>query len=135
MAPRIPVDIISSTCRCPTLLLLLSSPAFPTVVAELTMPSSHFYRDGKAYPKHVSDSQDAAPPSQLAPASQVERPSGCRNFNKTPPFSILCSTMDRLRNEKAIKRIDTLTRFMQIWRTRVGNDFYPLIRLLLPDVR
>lgn len=23
---------------------------------------------------------------------------------------------------------------MQIWRTRVGNDFYPLIRLLLPDV-
>lgn len=93
------------------------------------------YRDGKAYPSHTQEeSQDAPAPSQLAPATQLERPAGCRNFNDTPAFGILCSTMDRLRNEKPAKRIDTLTRFMQIWRTRVGNDFYPLIRLLLPDV-
>lgn len=93
------------------------------------------YRDGKVYPSHTQEeSQDAPPPSQLVPATQLERPADCRNFKDTPAFGILCSTMDRLRNEKPAKRIDTLTRFMEIWRNRVGNDFYPLIRLLLPDV-
>jgi DNA ligase-4 len=42
--------------------------------------------------------------------------------------------MDRLRSEKANKRFDTLKRFMDVWRLKVGNDLYPLIRLLLPDV-
>lgn len=42
--------------------------------------------------------------------------------------------MDRLRSEEASKRRDTLSRFMDLWRVKVGNDLYPLIRLLLPDV-
>jgi DNA ligase-4 len=43
--------------------------------------------------------------------------------------------MDRLRTEDPSKRKNTLERFFEIWRVKVGNDLYPLIRLLLPDVR
>ena len=42
--------------------------------------------------------------------------------------------MDRLRTEEASKRRNTLERFFELWRIKVGNDLYPLIRLLLPDV-
>jgi DNA ligase-4 len=72
--------------------------------------------------------------SQLPPPTQLERPAECVNRNSTPAFAILCSVMDRLRNEKAGKRSETLARFFEIWRKKVGYDLYPLIRLLLPDV-
>lgn len=86
------------------------------------------------------DDEDATqiPLSQAAPLpppTQLERPPDCINRHPTPAFAILCSVMDRLRSEEASKRRDTLTRFMNIWRLKVGNDLYPLIRLLLPDVR
>lgn len=125
-------------CCCGRLLLLLLLLPFPAAsFAFLHSPAAAmpFYRDGKAYPsQQPQESQDAPESSQLAPATQLERPPDCRNFNETPAFGILCSTMDRLRNEKPTKRIDTLTRFLQLWRIKVGNDFYPVIRLLLPDV-
>jgi len=84
---------------------------------------------------NVPLSQAAPPSSQLAAPTQLERPPECINRHSTPAFAILCSVMDRMRNEKATKRTETLTRFFNLWRSKVGNDLYPLIRLLLPDVR
>lgn len=68
------------------------------------------------------------------PPTNLERPKECINKYPTPAFSLLCTMMDRMRNEEAGKRRETLTRFMSLWRVKVGNDLYPLIRLLLPDV-
>jgi len=88
----------------------------------------------------VQDDADPAliPASQpqppLPPTSVVDRPPECINKYPTPSFALLCTMMDRLRSEEASKRRDTLSRFMDLWRVKVGNDLYPLIRLLLPDV-
>lgn len=89
-------------------------------------------------PKEEEDdvpmSQSFPPQSQLPPPTQLERPADCVNRNSTPAFAIVCSIMDRLRNDKAGKRTETLSRLFNMWRAKVGNDLYPLIRLLLPDV-
>lgn len=69
-----------------------------------------------------------------AQVSNLERPRECINRFPTPAFSLLCTMMDRLRTEEASKRRNTLERFFDLWRIKVGNDLYPLIRLLLPDV-
>lgn len=91
---------------------------------------------GESTGDQVDDANLSA--SQLEPpvvaASNIERPPECINRYPTPAFSLLCTMMDRLRSEEANKRRDTLTRFMSLWRIKVGNDLYPLIRLLLPDV-
>ncbi|KAL7418712.1 DNA ligase (ATP) [Cryptotrichosporon argae] len=78
---------------------------------------------------HIPASQPQAGP----PPSTLERPAGCINRHSTPPFALLCSVMDRMRSEEAGKRRETLSRFMALWRVKVGNDLYPLVRLLLPD--
>lgn len=75
------------------------------------------------------------PQPPVPPTSTVDRPAECVNKYPTPAFALLCTMMDRLRSEEAGKRRDTLSRFMDLWRVKVGNDLYPLIRLLLPDVR
>lgn len=80
------------------------------------------------------DGNAEAGPSTVPTVSTLERPRECINKHSTPPFSLLCTMMDRLRTEEANKRRDTLARFMNLWRIKVGNDLYPLIRLLLPDV-
>lgn len=106
------------------------------------MPAPRFYK-GHRQPLPPADSQprdddDGEPTlsqsAPLPPPTQLERPRDCINRNPTPPFSVLCAVMDRLRTEEASKRRDILTRFMNQWRIKVGNDLYPLIRLLLPDV-
>ncbi|WVW81787.1 hypothetical protein I302_103784 [Kwoniella bestiolae CBS 10118] len=73
------------------------------------------------------------PEPQEPPPTTLEKPSDCTNFQPTPHFSLLCTMMDRLRTEQASKRTEILRRFMDLWRIKVGNDLYPLIRLLLPD--
>ncbi|WWC85821.1 uncharacterized protein L201_000688 [Kwoniella dendrophila CBS 6074] len=86
-------------------------------------------------------SQDVAPPAsqpeppapQEPPPTTLDKPADCVNKYSTPHFSLLCTMMDRLRTEEASKRRDILGRFMELWRIKVGNDLYPLIRLLLPD--
>lgn len=78
---------------------------------------------------------DTASQRPTAPVvSAVERPPDCVNKHQTPPFSNVCNMMDRLRNGEASKRREILTKSMEAWRETVGNDLYPLIRLLLPDV-
>ncbi|WWD08963.1 hypothetical protein V865_007078 [Kwoniella europaea PYCC6329] len=72
-------------------------------------------------------------PPQEPPPTTLEKPADCVNIYPTPHFSLLCTMMDRLRTEEASKRRDILRRFMDLWRIKVGNDLYPLIRLLLPD--
>ncbi|ORX34780.1 ATP dependent DNA ligase domain-domain-containing protein [Kockovaella imperatae] len=79
------------------------------------------------------EDEESYRPPPLAPSATLERPPDCINRNPTPAFSLLCTVMDRLRTEEPSRRRDTLSRFMSIWRAKVGNDLYPLIRLLLPD--
>ncbi|WWC58136.1 uncharacterized protein I303_100671 [Kwoniella dejecticola CBS 10117] len=84
------------------------------------------------------DGEAVAPPAsqpepQEPPSANLEKPADCVNKFPTPHFSLLCTMMDRLRTEEASKRRDILYRFMELWRIKVGNDLYPLIRLLLPD--
>ncbi|WWC66828.1 uncharacterized protein I206_100735 [Kwoniella pini CBS 10737] len=80
---------------------------------------------------------DAPPISQPEPPEPpptiLGKPDDCVNKFPTPHFSLLCTMMDRLRTEEASKRRDILKRFMDLWRIKVGNDLFPLIRLLLPD--
>ncbi len=105
------------------------------------MPAPKWYQGRRqpAPPLGSAKEEDDAelPLSQaapLAPPTQLDRPRECVNRFQTPPFAVLCSVMDRLRTEEAGKRKDILVRFMNQWRVKVGNDLYPLIRLLLPDV-
>lgn len=82
-----------------------------------------------------SQDNEAGPSASATTTSTLERPPGCINKYPTPPFSLLCTVMDRLRSEEASKRRNTLETLFKLWREKVGNDLYPLIRLLLPDVR
>lgn len=100
------------------------------------MPSGRWYK-GHQVPSTQEADPEAGPSSQgdVAPQiSTLERPRECINRFPTPAFSLLCTMMDRLRTEEASKRRNTLERFFELWRIKVGNDLYPLIRLLLPDV-
>jgi hypothetical protein len=102
------------------------------------MPSGRWHRGHQvaATQDHDPDGDPEAGPSshQLPQLSTLERPRECINRFPTPAFSLLCTMMDRLRTEEASKRRNTLERFFELWRIKVGNDLYPLIRLLLPDV-
>lgn len=99
------------------------------------MPSGRWHRGPPPATQDLD--QDGGPSSQgdVSPqVSTLERPRECINRFPTPAFSLLCTMMDRLRTEEASKRRNTLERFFELWRIKVGNDLYPLIRLLLPDV-
>jgi hypothetical protein len=114
-----------------------------TSAFRLIMPAQLWSRGHRVPPSLGTGSQEetdelAIPASQPQPpnppVSTVERPPGCINKYPTPGFSLLCTMMDRLRSEEASKRKETLSRFFELWRVKVGNDLYPLVRLLLPDV-
>lgn len=106
------------------------------------MPSGRWHRGHQAPATQTSDVDPDADPEagpsgygdSAAQVSNLERPRECINKYPTPAFSLLCTMMDRLRTEEASKRRNTLERFFDLWRIKVGNDLYPLIRLLLPDV-
>ena len=105
-----------------------------------TMPPPRWNHGHHVLPDASQDDPDPSllPASQpqppLPPPSTLERPKQCINRFPTPAFSLLCTMMDRMRNEDPGKRRETLSRFMALWRIKVGNDLYPLVRLLLPDV-
>lgn len=102
---------------------------------QLIMPAPPWHRGARPPGPYQDDpSLEAATTAQVPQVSTLERPKECVNRHSTPPFSLLCTMMDRLRTEEANKRRDTLARFMSLWRVKVGNDLYPLIRLILPDV-
>lgn len=99
------------------------------------MPPPPWIRGARAPGPYQDDpSLEAEATEHVPQVSAPERPKDCVNRHSTPPFSLLCTMMDRLRSEEANKRRDTLSRFMNLWRIKVGNDLYPLIRLILPDV-
>lgn len=102
------------------------------------MPSGRWHRGPPPTQAHDPDADPEAGPSSYGDGqpqvSNLERPRECINRFPTPAFSLLCTMMDRLRTEEASKRRNTLERFFELWRIKVGNDLYPLIRLLLPDV-
>lgn len=99
------------------------------------MPPPPWVRGGRPPGPYADDPNVEAGATERVPqVATLERPRECVNKHWTPPFSLLCTMMDRLRSEEANKRRDTLARFMNLWRVKVGNDLYPLIRLILPDV-
>lgn len=101
------------------------------------MPAPYYHRGQPATrDEGVDESQAGSQTTEgrPLPPTQLERPKDCVNKFPTPPFALLCTVMDRLRGEEAGKRRDTLKRLFEMWRLKVGNDLYPLFRLLLPDV-
>lgn len=126
------VLIQSTVMRSPgNVHLLTFLPSSSSYIAAMPPPAYYHGHPVPASQDEPSETIETAPP---VPPSNLERPSDCINKYSTPPFALLCTMMDRMRSEEASKRRDTLIRFMDLWRIKVGNDMYPLIRLLLPDV-
>lgn len=68
--------------------------------------------------------------------------SGPQNFAPSPDFNWLCQELfvkvDQIKNSKEKgptrqRYRDVITRFVQMWRTTVGSDFYPALVLALPQ--
>ncbi|ODN88085.1 hypothetical protein L198_06844 [Cryptococcus wingfieldii CBS 7118] len=79
---------------------------------------------------------DPPPPqddSKLPPPMTLERPPECVNRNSTPAFYVVVSALESIRKQKQHDKHQTLVRLFALWRQNVGNDLYPLIRLLIPD--
>ncbi|KAK4686832.1 DNA ligase 4, partial [Tremellales sp. Uapishka_1] len=91
------------------------------------------YHRGQRAPPASQDEPSSSQQTSMPPPTNLERPRECINKFPTPPFSIVCEMMDRMRNEDPTKKKETLKRLMGLWREKVGLDMYPLIRLLLPD--
>lgn len=118
-------------------------PDFGDITLPCIMPAARWNRGHRIPPLPAASQEDIGNPAALPasqpqppepPTSSLDRPKECVNKYPTPAFSLLCTMMDRMRSEEAGKRRDTLIRFMNLWRIKVGNDLYPLTRLLLPDV-
>ncbi|KAG9008171.1 DNA ligase (ATP) [Tulasnella sp. JGI-2019a] len=62
----------------------------------------------------------------------LERPAGIFNDKPSPPFSRVVGLFDVLRDSKPQARKDKLDHWFTIWRSHVGNDLYPAMRLILP---
>jgi hypothetical protein len=131
-----------------------TSPRYSFATRHATVPAMpQYYKGQRMLPpdlqvKGEPDSQGNPGTVPLSQAAQQEQPSSsagagaaplvrpkeCINKYSTPAFTIVCSLMDRLRQDEPGKRRETLVRFLNMWRAKVGNDLYPLIRLLVPDV-
>jgi hypothetical protein len=73
---------------------------------------------GKSYvqnnPSLANNSQPRADGVQPAAPSTLERPRDCINKHSTPPFALICRLMEKLRDEEAGKRRETLERFFAV---------------------
>ncbi|GAA5922726.1 DNA ligase (ATP) DNL4 [Sporobolomyces koalae] len=88
------------------------------------------------YRARLKEEQDEEGP--LAEPDDIERPPGLVN-KADAPFGSLCGllevleTANREGHKKPGYKGTLIAKFFERWRDRVGNDFYPLIRLLLPE--
>ncbi|SCU87585.1 LAME_0D10682g1_1 [Lachancea meyersii CBS 8951] len=81
-------------------------------------------------------------------SSQLSEEYKPKNFAPSPDFRWLCDELlaklddinkNRLKYGKSVtvKNVETIIYFIKLWRTTVGNDFFPVLRLILPyrDIR
>ncbi|SCU80957.1 LADA_0B10440g1_1 [Lachancea dasiensis] len=86
--------------------------------------------------------------SQSSYSSEANIEPEPKNFAPSPDFRWLCDELfgklDAINTNKmkygkaaAVKYIEVIIHFIKLWRTTVGNDFFPVLRLILPyrDVR
>ncbi|WVQ76196.1 hypothetical protein IAR50_005859 [Cryptococcus sp. DSM 104548] len=85
---------------------------------------------GIGYHPHPRPPQDD---TKMPPPMTLERPPECVNRNSTPAFYVVVSALESIRKQKQHEKHQTLVRLFTLWRQNVGNDLYPLIRLLIPD--
>ncbi|TNY23188.1 ATP dependent DNA ligase domain-containing protein [Rhodotorula diobovata] len=86
------------------------------------------------------DDDDSNGAGALADAQPDEliKPAGIEN-GPTPPFGTLCGLFEqfesitRNKHKKNEKKGEVLARFFERWRSEVGPDLYPVIRLMLPE--
>ncbi|GAA5850871.1 hypothetical protein JCM9279_006224 [Rhodotorula babjevae] len=86
------------------------------------------------------DSDDDEGGTALADAQpdDIIKPAGLEN-GQTPPFGALCGLFEqfesitRNKHKKNEKKGEVLQRFFERWRTEVGPDLYPVVRLMLPE--
>ncbi|KAG8889218.1 DNA ligase (ATP) [Tulasnella sp. 332] len=76
----------------------------------------------------------AEPGPEYEDPGHLERPEGIFNDKASPPFSRIVGLFEVLRDSKPQARKDKLDHWFTIWRTHVGNDLYPAMRLILPHV-
>ncbi|KAG8859696.1 DNA ligase (ATP) [Tulasnella sp. 330] len=74
----------------------------------------------------------AEPGPEYEDPGHLERPEGIFNDKASPPFSRIVGLFEVLRDSKPQARKDKLDHWFTIWRTHVGNDLYPAMRLILP---
>ncbi|KZP01667.1 ATP-dependent DNA ligase [Calocera viscosa TUFC12733] len=84
-------------------------------------------------------SPPASPKASVYPENnqpvQFERPPHVFNRGSSPPFTLVTTLFRDLSraNSKPPKRREALAKWFHKWRTDVGNDLYPAMRLMVPQ--
>ncbi|BGP52608.1 DNA ligase (ATP) [Rhodotorula sphaerocarpa] len=94
---------------------------------------------GKRDADAAADDEQVDAVLQRAQPDDVPKPAAVYNTSALQ-FGVLCSIFDELeratrtrRKHKAESKADMVAHFFLLYRERIGNDFYPLIRLMLPE--
>lgn len=69
--------------------------------------------------------------------------SECRNFSPSPEFKWLCDELFQKIHDTSVNRhligkpvtvrfLEIIANFIKLWRSTVGNDIYPALRLIIP---
>lgn len=109
------------------------------------MPKPH-YAKRKSLPAAPpeapgDDKEDEDMPDvlQRAQPDDISKPEVVINTAQLP-FGVLCSIYDELekatrmkQKNKAETKGQMIEHFFKLWRERIGNDLYPVVRLMLPD--
>ncbi|GAA5981421.1 hypothetical protein JCM10908_004104 [Rhodotorula pacifica] len=106
------------------------------------MSRRHFYPRRKGSPAPSGDKDDDDEMTdvlQRAQPDEIEKPANMSNFDKLP-FGVLCSIYDELEKatrtkhkHKSETKGQMIETFFRLWRERIGNDLYPVVRLMLPE--
>ncbi|GAA5907954.1 hypothetical protein JCM8208_004007 [Rhodotorula glutinis] len=88
--------------------------------------------------RRESDDDEGGTALADAQPDDIIKPAGIEN-GQTPPFGALCGLFEqfesitRNKHKKNEKKGEVLQRFFERWRTEVGPDLYPVVRLMLPE--
>ncbi|GAA5955325.1 hypothetical protein JCM8115_001915 [Rhodotorula mucilaginosa] len=87
----------------------------------------------------MKDDEDMPDVLQRAQPDDIIKPEVVFNTAQLP-FGVLCSIYDELekatrmkQKNKAETKGQMLEHFFKLWRERIGNDLYPVVRLMLPE--
>ncbi|CUS21732.1 LAQU0S03e09472g1_1 [Lachancea quebecensis] len=80
------------------------------------------------------------PTERATPEATGDEP---QNFAPSPDFKWFCEELfyklDAINEQRqelgkavTVKRVEAITHFIKLWRTTVGDDFYPILRLMFP---